>query len=395
MTDKKTIGSLYLTIIIFLLGIGGLSADPYKKKIKEYQKELETKSGDLKNIEGQIKNKQSEQEKYQQQERQLRQQLQQLNSDINNLENQLVKIKLQISRAEKESRIAEKNYQQACQLQQHWQQVYRQELWEWFKQLYSYKYLFGDPTEESIRRASYQQKVNLASSAQRQQEICQQSLQRLKKIRENLIRLKEDQENNRQMLAKKKDEKDELLKTTMGQRLALEEEIKQLRESAKALRDLINKLTVEKKQTEEEMRLSKLAGEEFARKKGHLFWPVNGKVITGFGRIPHPELDTYIVSNGIKIKVAEDQPVLAIDRGSCIFTGTFRNYGQMIVIEHGGGFYSVYGQLDSILIKEGMKVAGRQEVGKINRGNLLYLELRLNNEPINPLDWLEKEEASK
>lgn len=390
MNGRKISG--YFLLVVFGLFLFGesLLADSYKKKIKEYQKQLDSKNNDLKNIENQIKTKQSEQEKYRQQERELRQQLQQLNKDIDNLENQLVKIKFQIRQVEKESRIAEKNYQQACQLKSFWEELSREELREWFKELYSYRYVFSDPAEENIRQCSYQQKLNLVSSAQKQQMMCQLSLKQLEKVHRNLVQLKQQQEENRKMLAQKVAERNNLLKTTIGQKLALEEEIKQLRESAKALRELIDKLLAEKRETEEEMRLSKLAGEEFAKKKGELFWPVEGKVVTGFGRIPHPELNTYLISNGIKISVSEDQPVLAIDKGTCIFTGTFRNYGQMVIVDHGGGFYSVYGQLDNILVKENEKISSRQEIGKINKGNLLYLELRLNNEPINPLDWLKK-----
>ena len=66
--------------------------------------------------------------------------------------------------------------------------------------------------------------------------------------------------------------------------------------------------------------------------------------------------------------------------------------GKTVIISHGGGFYTIYGQLDDILVKVKGKVSVSQSVGEIGGSgdNILYFEIRADNEPLNPLEWLKK-----
>ena len=117
---------------------------------------------------------------------------------------------------------------------------------------------------------------------------------------------------------------------------------------------------------------------------------MEGDIVVKFGRNKHPEFDTYIISNGIRIKGEPNSAVKAVSKGEVIFCGEFRSYGQMVIIDHGGGFYTIYGQLSEILVTEGQKVQEANVIAKIGSGtqSTLYFEVRSENKVEDPEVWL-------
>jgi septal ring factor EnvC (AmiA/AmiB activator) len=127
-------------------------------------------------------------------------------------------------------------------------------------------------------------------------------------------------------------------------------------------------------------------------RKKSLPWPVNGKVIAKFGKNKHPELDTYVISNGIKIDAADFSRVKSVDSGTVVFTGEFRSYGKVVIIDHKDSIFSVYGLLDHILVKEDQKVLKEDVIADLGGGknSYLYFEIRQNNIPDDPILWLQQ-----
>ncbi len=83
------------------------------------------------------------------------------------------------------------------------------------------------------------------------------------------------------------------------------------------------------------------------------------------------------------------QNVKAVSRGEVLFSGEFRSYGQMIVIDHGGGFYTIYGQLSELYVQEGQKVQEAAVIGKLGADQpILYFEVRSENKVEDPELWL-------
>jgi septal ring factor EnvC (AmiA/AmiB activator) len=163
------------------------------------------------------------------------------------------------------------------------------------------------------------------------------------------------------------------------------------------LENMINSLIAEKKKTEAE--LAAAQAEKTARKRKsqpqirsarrHISWPVEGKLIASFGKSKHPELDTIVVSNGIKIDAAPQADIKCVEKGEIIYSGEFRAYGKMIIVDHRGEFYSIYGQLGTINVEEGNKVKKGEVLGQLgNAEHTLYFEVRTGNQPEDPLPWL-------
>jgi len=131
----------------------------------------------------------------------------------------------------------------------------------------------------------------------------------------------------------------------------------------------------------------------FRANKGKLLWPVEGKIITEFG--PLRIGDTYTTSNGVDIQAPRGTPFYSVFKGTVMFAGWFKNYGKIVIVDHGGNFLSLYAHADEIGVKVGQKIETRQELGKVGdtgsmKGTSLHFEVRVNGTPENPKQWLAK-----
>jgi murein hydrolase activator len=128
--------------------------------------------------------------------------------------------------------------------------------------------------------------------------------------------------------------------------------------------------------------------------RGSLPWPVEGKVLAGFGRRKHPRFDTYTVHNGLEIEAAPGTPVCAVHEGTVVFADRFRGYGLLVVIDHGGKHHSLYAQLGEAAVSQGQAVAAGDVVGTAGEGGGegpgLYFEMRYQGRAEDPADWLRR-----
>lgn len=157
----------------------------------------------------------------------------------------------------------------------------------------------------------------------------------------------------------------------------------ELLEASSNLNNLIFKL---------EVKLGKGQGLNFADKKGWLALPVNGKFINKFGKKRDKQYDSYIVYNGVDIKVAKGTPVRSIFSGKVLYANELEGYGNLVIIGHGKDYHSLYGHLDEIITKVGRTVQPSQIIGRSGDtgslvGETLYFELRHKGKPIEPTRW--------
>lgn len=157
----------------------------------------------------------------------------------------------------------------------------------------------------------------------------------------------------------------------------------ELEESARALTSLLRRL--------EKTRAPGRSPSSFGRPRHSLPWPVSGRVLETFGRSRNEELGTWTIRSGIRLATAAGAAVSAVDDGKVIFAGSFRSYGRVVILDHGAGFYSVYGDLSEIKAVMGASVAPGGVVGNAGTkpgGGVVYLELRHGTEALDPLLWL-------
>ena len=123
--------------------------------------------------------------------------------------------------------------------------------------------------------------------------------------------------------------------------------------------------------------------------RGRLEWPVRGEVSAPFGKFKHPEFAAEIVRKGIDIDAPAGEAVKAVERGSIVYADRFAGYGNMVIVDHGERFYTVYGQLAQMLKKKGDEVRRGEPLGRVGEGDV-YFEMRKDGRSFDPLVWLMK-----
>jgi septal ring factor EnvC (AmiA/AmiB activator) len=132
----------------------------------------------------------------------------------------------------------------------------------------------------------------------------------------------------------------------------------------------------------------------FAALRGHLHWPAEGKVVGEYGAQIHPRFGTRTFRNGIDIDVAEGTSIVAVYAGRVLYTGWFRGYGNLIIVDHGSGYYTLYAHAAEVKVKEGDEVTQGQTIGTVGdtgslQGPRLYFEVRYDGKPQDPARWLQ------
>ncbi|MGQ0537955.1 MAG: murein hydrolase activator EnvC family protein [Gemmatimonadaceae bacterium] len=125
---------------------------------------------------------------------------------------------------------------------------------------------------------------------------------------------------------------------------------------------------------------------------GKLDWPVSGEILYRFGRLVSPD-NTTVRWNGIGIEAPSGAPVRAIADGRVMLSESLGTYGLTVIIQHGGGDYSVYGSLSAANVRKGQDVTKGQVIGAVGRADPdmlphLHFEFRPRGRAVDPLNWL-------
>lgn len=168
--------------------------------------------------------------------------------------------------------------------------------------------------------------------------------------------------------------------------------LEELQQRAEQLQDLMKKLL------KEEITLP-FPVIPLYEKKGRLPWPITGKVVSRFGLEHHPKFNTKTQNNGIEITPEDNITVKAVHRGIVAFSDYFPGYGNLIIIDHGLTYYSLYGHCSELLVKKGDPVKEEQPIAMVGdissfQGTTLYFEIRHKTgeqvKAVDPLQWLRK-----
>ena len=155
---------------------------------------------------------------------------------------------------------------------------------------------------------------------------------------------------------------------------------RQLTESTSRLQNLLADL-----QRRKENALPQAAS-EFQTRKGQLPWPLRGKIIAAFGSQVHPRYKTKTSNLGIDIKAGPSAAVSAVADGRVAYADQFLGYGNLVIVDHGGGFYTLYANLNEMSAQVGTEVTAGTKVGTAS--DYVHFEIRKDGKAVNPMDWL-------
>jgi len=124
--------------------------------------------------------------------------------------------------------------------------------------------------------------------------------------------------------------------------------------------------------------------------KGHWPCPVTGGIEVAFGEIQDGRGKTF--HGGWDIRAAYGAPIKSPTSGRVVFSGRFRGFGNLLVLDHGNGYHSLYGHLQEALMAEGREVQAGEILGNVGdtgslKGPFLYFELRHRGKPVDPAGW--------
>jgi septal ring factor EnvC (AmiA/AmiB activator) len=295
-------------------------------------------------------------------------------------------------------------------------------------------FLAGDNPADLARDAEYYGYLSRAASArigelqQRQTEL-EQLEEESKQKRDELAKIADDENSNKAALvaeqARRKQAMERLSKQIAAQRQSIDKLERDERRLA-ALIDQLSRVLAEQARRDAEREAARKArestpkgsaaprppvpppprtapaqpdaeppaGSQFAQMRGRLPMPVAGEVTGRFGAPRKVEgAGTAPTWKGIFIRAAAGTGVRAVAVGQVVFADWLRGFGNLMVIDHGEGFLSVYGNNESLLRNVGDRVAVGEIVAAVgNTGGIeqtgLYFELRFQGRPFDPLRWV-------
>ena len=209
----------------------------------------------------------------------------------------------------------------------------------------------------------------------------------LAKQKESILSLQAEKQNQVRIIKQDRLKRKDLLKEVRTQKDIELKGIEQLNEDQGRLAGILETLLENRKI------LDKQAAAEFNNLKGKLLWPVKGKILRAFGKIKDKKYNTVISNPGIDINAAAGTNVVASSTGEVAYISWLRGYGSFVILDHGGGYYSLYAHLDDIAVESGQFVIAGEIIGTVGEtGSLLepvlHFELRYGKEQLNPVPWL-------
>ncbi len=312
----------------------------------------------------------------------------------------------QLRAAEAELKNVEKNYSEIRQGLGREKRIYRERiraLYKMGRSGYAATILSSDSFAAALKRIKY-----LGVIAEHDHEVIQgykSSLDTLTEKQAEITKKKEEILRRKGLVGAKKAEleaqkrkKSAILTNVRQEKGAYEQALGELEESSANLWAMIKK-------AEQEKKAARAAAPPAIRRTpapaapaqggGRLPWPANGDVVTRFGVQRHPQFGTVVFRRGIEIEARAGEEVRVVDDGVVKFADWYKGYGRLVIVEHGAGFYSLYGHLSRLDLNKDDRVQRGQVLGLVgdtgsSKGARLYFEIRIHGEAQDPLRWLAK-----
>jgi septal ring factor EnvC (AmiA/AmiB activator) len=202
--------------------------------------------------------------------------------------------------------------------------------------------------------------------------------------RKRLLDLRARAETARTELDTKRAERARLLEAIQGDSRKRVEALAELESAAKGLTTLVDRLEP-----------ASPRNLDIRKFRGLLDWPVDGRVLEGFGTAVHPRFRTVVPHPGLDLEAAEGSAFGSIFDGRVAYASWLHGYGLTVIVDHGNGVVSVYAHAQVLLVEPGDEVARGQTLGRAGetgslRGPYLYLEVRRGGKAEDPASWLRR-----
>ena len=214
---------------------------------------------------------------------------------------------------------------------------------------------------------------------------------------DELVSLRNEEQSQKHSLEKDKRARQQVLSQVSSQLQQQRREIGRLQRDENNLAQLVEKLSKilaepqsKPQVSNEQLPDDRFDGKPFEQMKGKLALPVKGVVKNKFGT-PRPE--STVLWKGLFLRAPANQPVKAVAAGRVVFADWLRGFGNLLIIDHGKGYMSLYGNNETLYKQVGDVLRGGDTIAAVgntggNEESGLYFELRHNGEPMDPMKWV-------
>ena len=394
---------------IFAIGIvfSDKSSSDIDRDINRKNSELKTLKNEIEKVEQLIKSKSKEEQLSNEVIKQINNKIsltEKLIKTLNDEENYLIKL---IYKAEEKIEIKEKElFTLKNQLKNRVRYLYKygkqnlvtqmMQSEDWNKMIYRTKYLQILNEYEQIIKDRINKNIKELKSEK-------SSLQKEKENKKRLINSKNDEFKN---LENEKERKKIYLIKIQNQKNELRKNLEIKKDMMAEVENIIKRLYSDRgKAKKREEEIAKRRSEQnrstsgnFAKMKGKLNWPTDGKVVAKFGNTTNTK--THIVTENIGIDILTDpnEKVYSVLDGIVLTITNIRNFGDLVILDHGAGYYTVYSNLQNINVYENQYIDSNTYLAQVAQGSnfnypnqyVFNFQVWSNEEKVDPQTWLKK-----
>jgi len=397
LRNKKIFSTLTLILIFILFSVFfsyGDSSGDYGQKIIEENQRLKKIEQQIKSVKDEIENLQKKEIGYLETLHKIEKLLLDTEKELRTIERDLELSQKEIKQGEDEL-IHEKHIlkERTVVLENRLRDIYKHRLTNYLEIL-----LNSESFSDFLTRFRYLKNI-LSLDA----EIVNDIRQQIKKIENNKISL-ENREEILSLLKEAVEKEKENIEFSIKARKSIIDKIdsqkevyleslKELEQSSQEIKNIIERIYQQQEEDSKKASQKEAPTVTLKPKKGILALPIQGKLISEYGRQKNTDFNTYTFNSGIDISAPLGQVVHAAGSGEVIYTGSIKGYGQIIIIDHGGRVTTLYAHLSRILIDIGDKVKKGQPIGQVGdsggvSSTRLHFEVRVEGKPTDPMNWL-------
>ncbi len=391
--NKKIFSRLILILIFILLAAfyGYGNNENYDQKIKEENERLKKIEEQIKSVRNEINNLEKKESGYLETLHKIEKLLLETEKELQTIERDLELVHKEIKQDENEFIVEKEKLKEKTRvLENKLREIYMHN-----RANYLVLLLSSENFSDFITRYRYLKNI-LSQDAKIISDIRQQ-MKRIENKKLNLENREEILSLLKKAVAKEKENvefsiksKKSIVKKISSQKTAHLKSLEELDQSSLEIKNIIERIYQKQRETPQK---KESPGITLKPKKGILALPVQGKLISKYGRQKNTDFNTYTFNSGIDISAPLREVVRAACLGEVIYTGSIKGYGQIIIIDHGGRTTTLYAHLSKILIDIGDKVKKGQIIGQVgDSGGVLsprlHFEVRVEGKPTDPMNWL-------
>ncbi|MBA7497706.1 Murein hydrolase activator EnvC [subsurface metagenome] len=397
LKNKKIFSTLILILTFILFSVFfsyGNSSGDYSQKINEEKQRLKKIEQQIKSVKDEINNLQKKESGYLETLHKIEKLLQDTEKELQIIEKDLEFAQKEIKAAEDEVVIEKEKLKEKTKLlESRLRQIYKRRLTGYLEILFNSESFYDFLTRFRYIKNILSLDAEMINDIRQQMKRIENKKINLENREEILSLLKKEVEKEKENIEFSIEARKSIINKIDSQKEVYLKSLKELEQSSLEIKNIIERIYKQQEEDSKEASQKEVPAITLKPKKGILALPVQGKLISEYGRQKNTDFNTDTFNSGIDISAPLGQVVHAAGAGEVIYTGSIKGYGQIIIIDHGGRTTTLYAHLSKILIDIGDKVKKGQIVGQVgDSGGVpsprLHFEVRVEGKPTDPMNWL-------